>query len=249
MLPDAPVLLELLFFFICAASLCLLHNALETVNKKTANVVTLMMIGWGMLQSALSDNGYYRDYQTFPPRLFMVGILPILIVIVTVLIYPPTRNRLIRICLESLTWIHVIRIPVELTLLWLFVQNAVPELMTAGGYNFDIIAGCTAPLVAYYGIRYRKMNRRLLLAWNIFCLGLLLIIITTSILSAPFPFQQLAEDQPNIAIFYFPYTLLPTVIVPVVLFAQLLSIIKLCSRKKNAIYCRRPYSFAAWTKF
>ena len=241
MLPDAPILLEFLFFMITAASLYLLYRALLTVNKNIALVSILVMISWCMFQSALADNGYYRDYASFPPKLLIVGILPVTVVVLFLLVYSKTRNWLMQICLESLTWIHVIRIPVELSLLWLFVQDAIPQLMTIEGINFDIISGLSAPLVAFYGIGFRKMNRAYLLTWNIICLGMLLTIVITSILAAPFSFQQLSTNQPNIAIFYFPYTLLPTVIVPILLFAQVLSIIKLCSKKKNAIYCRRPY--------
>ena len=244
MLPDAPVLLELLFFGITAACLLLLYNALETISKKTATVAITFLVVWSMMQSALADNGFYRDYQTMPPRLFVYGLFPILSVISFVLIYPATRARLLQVCLEGLTWIHVIRIPVELSLLWLFVQKAVPQAMTFDGMKFDIVAGVTAPLVAIFGIRHRKLSRKLLLAWNLVSLFLLLNIIIMSVLSAPLPFQVFGMEQPNIAVFYFPYALLPTVILPVVLFAQVLSIIKLCSRKKNAIYCRKPFKLA-----
>ena len=136
MLPDAPVLLELLFFGITAACLLLLYNALETISKKTATVAITFLVVWSMMQSALADNGFYRDYQTMPPRLFVYGLFPILSVISFVLIYPATRARLLQVCLEGLTWIHVIRIPVELSLLWLFVQKAVPQAMTFDGMNF-----------------------------------------------------------------------------------------------------------------
>ncbi|MDB6080057.1 MAG: putative transrane protein of unknown function, partial [Akkermansiaceae bacterium] len=44
------------------------------------------------------------------------------------------------------------------------------------------------------------------------------------LLSAPFPFQRLALDQPNVAILSFPFIWLPTFIVPVVLFTHLASI-------------------------
>jgi hypothetical protein len=120
-----------------------------------------------------------------------------------------------------------------------------PQIMTFEGYNFDIIAGLSAPLIAYFGIAKKKMNRRLLLVWNIFSLLLLLNIGCITILSAPFPFQQLGFDQPNIAIFYFPFILLPTVIVPIVLFAHLVSIVNLCTNKRKIISNKQSYKFAA----
>ena len=57
---------------------------------------------------------------------------------------------------------------------------------------------------------------------NILCLFLLLNVVITAFFAFPTPFQKLAFDQPNIAILYFPFNLLPTVIVPMVLFGHLL---------------------------
>ena len=64
----------------------------------------------------------------------------------------------------------------------------------------------------------------MLLWWNIISLGLLVNIIIYAVLSAPFSFQKMAFDQPNIAVLYFPFNLLPAFIVPVVLFGHLVSI-------------------------
>ena len=65
------------------------------------------------------------------------------------------------------------------------------------------------------------LPRAVLIGWNIMCLALLFNIVINAILAAPVDFQQQAFDQPNIAIFYFPYVLLPGVVVPIVLFSHL----------------------------
>jgi hypothetical protein len=52
-------------------------------------------------------------------------------------------------------------------------------------------------------------------------------IVLTAILSAPLPIQQLAFEQPNIAVLYFPFTFLPGFIVPIVLFSHLVVISKI----------------------
>ena len=93
--------------------------------------------------------------------------------------------------------------------------------MTFTGRNFDILAGLTAPLIYYFGYVKQKLNRTTLIIWNLISLGLLLNIVINALLSAPSPIQQFAFDQPNTAILYFPFSLLPTFIVPVVLFAHL----------------------------
>ncbi|HZF66041.1 MAG TPA: hypothetical protein VEZ55_16225, partial [Chitinophagaceae bacterium] len=71
----------------------------------------------------------------------------------------------------------------------------------------------------------------LLLLWNFLCLALLLIIVVNALFSAPSPFQKFAFEQPNIAIFHFPFSWLPTFIVPIVLFSHLTLIRQLMKRE------------------
>ena len=105
--------------------------------------------------------------------------------------------------------------------------------MTFEGRNFDIVAGITAPLIAYFGLTKAKLNRQAILIWNFVCLGLLVNIVANALLSAPSPIQKFAFDQPNIAILNFPFIWLPTFIVPVVLFGHLTSIKQLIQHKIN----------------
>jgi hypothetical protein len=101
--------------------------------------------------------------------------------------------------------------------------------MTFEGGNLDILAGLTAPLVAYLGYHKKTLSIRVLLGWNFICIGLLFNIVVRAVLSAPFSFQKFAFDQPNLAVFYFPFIWLPGFIVPAVLFSHLISIRKLLS--------------------
>jgi hypothetical protein len=64
-------------------------------------------------------------------------------------------------------------------------------------------------------------------------LGLLINIVVNAALSAPSVVQQFAFEQPNIAILYFPFNLLPAVIVPLVLFSHLAAIRQLLRYKKR----------------
>ena len=106
--------------------------------------------------------------------------------------------------------------------------------MTFEGRNLDIISGLTAPLIYYIVFVKKWAGNTLLLVWNIICLCLLLNIVATAVLSAPFPFQQLGFDQPNIAILYFPFVWLPCCIVPIVFFSHLVSIRYLLRNKMAA---------------
>ncbi|MEL6848546.1 MAG: hypothetical protein AAFP92_08510, partial [Bacteroidota bacterium] len=106
-----------------------------------------------------------------------------------------------------------------------------PEIMTFAGRNFDIIAGITAPLVAYFGYQKGQMSKGLLIAWNVLCLGLLLTIVSLAVLALPTSFQQIAMDSPNVAVINFPYIWLPVVIVPIVMFTHFVSLRQLTRKE------------------
>ena len=73
-------------------------------------------------------------------------------------------------------------------------------------------------------------SRNFLIVWNVLGLGFLLTIVGIAILSAPLPFQQLAFEQPNIAVLRFPYVLLPGIVVPLVGLSHLLHLKQLLTQ-------------------
>ncbi len=119
--------------------------------------------------------------------------------------------------------IHVLRIPVELVLYQLYLQHSIPLSMTYQGINFDITMGISALLLlAYSLLSGKQINRNFFITWNILGIGFLLFIVALALLSSPIPIQQLAFDQPNVAVLAFPYCLLPAGVVPIVFMAHLL---------------------------
>jgi hypothetical protein len=184
------------------------------------------LIIWLAFQGALGYSGFYLDTLTLPPRFPLIAIPMLTLVFLGVFVHPFNKfeNGL---SLRSLLLVHLVRIPVEIVLFWLYSEKTIPELMTFEGRNFDILAGLSAPIIFFFGFEDSKPRRALQLIWNFFGLGLLLNIIVNAVLSVPFPIQQFAFDQPNIAILYFPFLWLPGFVVPCVLFAHLVSIKKL----------------------
>ena len=109
--------------------------------------------------------------------------------------------------MEQYAYLHTVRVGVEIVLYYLFIYSLIPESMTFSGRNFDILAGLTAPFVAYYGYNKGKLSDTFLLVWNWVCLILVSQVVITGILSAPTPFQQLSLNEPNTGILYFPFVL------------------------------------------
>jgi hypothetical protein len=123
-------------------------------------------------------------------------------------------------------------VPVEIVLLWLYQAGQVPQLMTFEGRNFDILSGLTAPVVAWLAFRGGKVNRPLLIVWNLFALALLLNILTIAVLSLETAFQKFAFDQPNRGVLYFPFVWLPAIIVPIVFVSHIISLRQLFRRPR-----------------
>ncbi len=187
--------------------------------------ILIILFGWALLQGLVSLRGFYQNTQTTPPRIIFLLLQPIA-AIIALFVSSKGRRFIDQIRADLLTLIHIVRIPVEMILYGLFLNREVPQLMTFAGGNYDIISGLTAPFIYYFGFIRKKISAPFLLGWNLICLGLLLFIVRRAILSAPSPFQRLAFEQPNFAIQHFPYTWLPAILVPLVLFSHLVMIRK-----------------------
>jgi hypothetical protein len=132
--------------------------------------------------------------------------------------------------LPTLTFFHIIRIPVELVLFWLFISNTIPEAMTFHGRNFDILSGISALFIYYFGFVKKKLSKPVLVAWNLICFALLINVVAAAILSLPARFTQFGFEQPSIALGYFPFVLLPAVLVPLVVLSTVAAIKQLLKK-------------------
>lgn len=190
----------------------------------------LLAIGWTILQIALGLSGIYQNIEAMPPKMMLFGIFPTLIFIGLTFVTRKGKVFIDQIDLKTLTYFHSIRIPVEIVLAFLYYQGVVSVYMTFEGTNFDLFSGISAPIISYLAFRSTKVKNKLLFWWNIICLILLLNVVITAIFAFPSPLQKLAFDQPNLAVLYFPFNLLPTVVVPLVLFGHLVAIRQLMKR-------------------
>lgn len=220
MIENLPSWIEVLFLITWMITIVFFYFA----NGKP-KMLTLLLVLWSVLHSVLAYIGFYQDTTTIPPR-FALVLLPAALLIIYGLL-PKQREWLYanRDTRWS-TFLHSVRIPVEIVLLYLFLNQMIPELMTFEGRNFDILAGLTAPIVGFLHLRGR-LSKRILIIWNTVGLLLVSFILINGILSVEFPFQQFGFEQPNRGINYFPFVLLPAVIVPVVVYTHISDIIML----------------------
>ena len=196
-----------------------------------SRITFIILSIWIILQSGLALSEFYLDTSGMPPK-FVLLPLPALLTIIITFSLPSGRAFIDGLNLKWLTNLHIVRVPVEICLYLLFVNEMVPELMTFAQGNYDILSGITAPFIAYFYFTKKKLGKTGLIIWNVLALGLLLWIVSHAIMSLPFEFQSLSFEQPNLAVLYFPFNLLPGFVVPIVLFAHLAAIRQLSKKQK-----------------
>lgn len=215
-------MLNIIFLLITLLSFILFH-----IGAGSGKRGILISILWLAVTGTLAYLGFYENTSSLPPR-FLFVLLPGILIFT----FQYKWAKKARLNITSLLAIHALRLPVELILHQLYLQKKIPILMTYEGWNFDILTGMSAILLlAYKLFTGKELNRSLMILWNLTGLALLLIIVSIAILSAPLPIQQLAFDQPNIAVLEFPIVFLPAYIVPAVFVSHVLLIQKEMKKK------------------
>ncbi|WP_070786790.1 hypothetical protein [Flavobacterium crassostreae] len=235
MIENLPDFISISFAIITIVTLYFFYDILKKPNSENirnkSNLILFGLFIWLIIQGILTlKNIYNSDGNSIPPKILIFGIAPPIFTIMLLFITKNGRDFIDSLDLAKITYLNIVRIPVEIVLFYLSVYNLIPELMTFEGRNYDILAGISAPFIAYYGIKTQKLSRNGILIWNFICLGLLINIIINALLSTPSPFQKFAFEQPNIAILNFPFSWLPTFIVPIIIFGHLVSIRKLTKK-------------------
>ncbi|WP_039866936.1 hypothetical protein [Pedobacter sp. BAL39] len=201
-------------FLLISLLSCILY-VWGTGKKPTGLLVYLV---WIAVIGTLSYIGFFQNTSSLPPRMLLV-ILPAVIFVT----YAYKNTVTGALSYPFLLGIHILRIPVELSLYSLFLNGQVPEAMTFQGWNFDILMGVSAVLMLIvFFVKNTVILSSLFLWWNRIGILFLAIIVLTAILAAPSPLQVFGLEQPNVAILKFPYTLLPALVVPLVLLSHLL---------------------------
>ncbi|MFT6000256.1 MAG: hypothetical protein ACI81P_002717 [Neolewinella sp.] len=190
---------------------------------RTPRKLAMVLLGYSAVQYIVGATGFYENTESLPPR-FLLNILPTFIGIFWLFFSKGGKELLAGFDREKLMWLHIVRVPVELVLYGLFIAGQIPEIMTFAGNNFDIVMGLTAPAILYFGYGKNWVSPGLIKIWHIVGVILLVNIIITAILSAPFPFQQFGLEQPNVGILQAPFNLLAAVVAPLVLVAHFIGL-------------------------
>jgi len=140
------------------------------------------------------------------------------------------KEILLRIPTENIIRIQGFRFFVELLLWALYLENQAPIQMTFEGRNFDVLSGLSAPLIAWL-IATGKISKTGVIIWNVVCLGLLVNIVATAILSMPTPLRVFMNEPANTIVTVFPVSWLPGLLVPMAYGLHFLSLRQLYLKK------------------
>jgi len=221
-------LLTALFFGLVLRNL---RNALQLTNwtnqrqRKIQSGALLIIIGWAILVAIVSISGLTQRFEWFPINLGPVLLIPLAGILVLTF-SKGTAEVLRHVPVQVLTHMQVFRVFVEILLWMLFIRGALPVQMTFEGRNFDILAGLTAPVMAFFFAD----NRKLMIAWNLISLGLLINIVTIAIVSMPTPLRIFHNEPANTIVAEFPFIYLPTFLVPLAYGLHFLSLRKLTAK-------------------
>jgi len=179
--------------------------------QKQKQIFTKALFGlivWMLITSILSISDFIKDFSTFPPRQFIMLIVP-LIVIVWLTFSKTVKEILPHIPQQNIIRLQVFRVFVEILLWMLFIDNLLPIQMTFEGRNFDILAGLTAPVIAWL-ISTHRISKAGIITWNMLSLGLLINIVSVAMLSMPLPFRYFMNEPSNTIVTEFPIIWLPS---------------------------------------
>ena len=183
----------------------------------------VILVVWAVVSAALSLSGFLGDFSSFPPKMMLVLVIPMILVIIFTF---STRSDIYlkKIPAKWIVNMQSFRVVVELFLWWAFIDQLIPEQMTFEGRNFDILAGLTAPLVAALWLRPSGHKPVPVIIWN--CLGLLLLfnILVIAVLSMPTPMRYFTNEPANTLVATFPWVWLPGLLVILAFALHILSI-------------------------
>ena len=212
--------------------------SLDVARKRTLLLAAVLLL-WTAFVSLLSLQGILSDFESRPPKLFLV-LLVTFVVVVVLMTRPSFRRFLAHVPPSWLIYLQVFRVPVELFLWLLFLEGLAPVQMTFEGRNLDVLTGLTAPVAAFLCFGQGRNLTRLAALWNLLGFALLLNIVITAILSMPTPFRVFMNEPANTIVTQFPVVFLPAILVPLAYSLHFFSLLQLYGKKQAAAQTPLP---------
>lgn len=219
------IMVSLIIFghFICGFRF---YQSKEIARNKTLKVALFL----AMVLLYLSTLSYFNILTTFdmPPRFPIFLVVPFL----SFCIYFYLKNKqnafIQSIPLHWTAFYQTFRIFVETILLYTFYKGIIPVEATFEGYNFDILWGITAIPIGFLILKTERKYLRLIRAWNVVGIFMILAVAITIGLSFYAP-EVIGYNEPatKFAFLKMPYLLIAGFLAPSAIFIHIVSLIQL----------------------
>lgn len=195
---------------VVAADTWLVGQAVDPLHRKKWLARTLAVAAlWLGAHAAVASSGILESLSLPPPA------MPYLFVTMgcgVAVALSPVGRRLASLPLAWLVGLQAFRVPLEIWLHALADAGHLPVSMTWSGYNFDVLTGLSAIVLAALHVR-KPLPRGVLVAWNVIGLGLLVTVVSIAVRSIPGPLRYFTEDPPVVLPFHAPFNWIASVLV------------------------------------
>lgn len=220
----------LLVVLMSAAWIAVLGKRNARAGAWAAAVICLIVVA-----NVVGDQtGVFSRLDLLPPPLVLLVFLGLSLVAAVGLGYlGKIGDVLVRtMSVEALVALQIFRFPLELLMLRAAYLGIMPEEFSMLGYNWDVLTGLGALAISVYCAWTWRVPLRAIWIWNIFGVACLIVIAILAALTSPniHAFGASAQ-QINSWVLYFPYSMLPTLLVVYAVFSHILLTRKLLTQQ------------------
>ncbi|HLL41760.1 MAG TPA: hypothetical protein VK369_01420 [Segetibacter sp.] len=211
----------------------ILKRTTWTIIKKRKLIfgAVLLIAGWSALLTVLSYKGFFANFSALPPRPALAVLTPLPFILWFT--FSKTGTELLqRVPSQWLIFMQSFRIFVEVLLWFAFLAGKLPVQMSFEGRNFDILTGLLALPAGFLLLKKKAYAPRIIIAFNVVGIVLLLNILIIAILSMPTSIRYFMNEPSNTLVAQFPYILLPGVLVPIAYSFHIFSLRQLSIKNK-----------------
>lgn len=202
------------------------QSTLQTrIALKSKLVLVTAFILWHTYLYFISMSGILTDFESMPPRLPLLVIIP-LFLFSGIFVYRNRKKNWVHIIPKSwLVYYQSLRIGIETIFYFSVGAGILPELVTFAGYNYDILFGISALVMGYLVFFKKSLSLTAVKYWNI--IGLLIIAFIIFLFISGTYFPQVYNQETSVLtpdFTQYPYILVAGFLMPSAVFIHFLSL-------------------------
>ena len=199
----------------------------ERSRKQFKMRTALVLTCWLVYITVLSLKGVFTS-SAFPPKVPLLLVFPPFLFTGFFFASGKFKSIINNTPIKWTVYFQTFRIIVELLLLGMAMNNMIPKEASLEGYNFDVLIGLTAPMVAWLAFSKKAIGKSTLIIWNICGFVTLSIVVFVFMSHAYFPhFWHKQYSILETGFGLFPFTYLAGFLMPAAVFTHVFCLVKL----------------------